>query len=226
MIYFLIVLYKQKINKILFNKNNMANNLTQIITPQDKFYSWLTTINDNNDEIVTKLNDIKNEIGDLQGLNTINQTSIVNAVNEVLGMLTTQNNNINSIGDITQLTTNTKTNLVYAINEINGNISGYTTSINSLQNTTQTINDNVTNLSNYTANLNISLNQNVTKLNNLTINVTTLEGYTGGNVTSLLTTTNKTLLGSIIELHSMIGNLTQLNTTNKTNIVSAINSQL
>ena len=61
-------------------------------------------------------------IGNLSDLNTEDKSSIVGAINEVVGDITDVGNNV---GDLSNLDTEVKTSLVAAINEINGKIGNY-----------------------------------------------------------------------------------------------------
>ena len=61
--------------------------------------------------IVNAINELVTNIGDLSTLTTSDQTSIVNAINEL----------VTNIGDLSNLTTSDQTSIVNAINEVEGN---------------------------------------------------------------------------------------------------------
>lgn len=193
----------------------MSVNLTQVVNVSniDTFHSWKTKINSNTNLIITGLQEIISSIGTLTGLDTTEQLSIVGALNEVLALADSHNALLDTIGTVSNLNTVAKTNLVLATNELNGKYVNITQRVDNLD----IIVNNLTNSS--IVNL-------TTTVGNLTNKTTTIGNYIGGNVTSDLTTTNKTLIGSINELKNMIGNLSSLNTINKSSIVASINSQL
>lgn len=88
----------------------------------------------------SKANVNEGNIGSLNDLTTTAKNSIVNAINEVVGVNETQTNNINnntanisvnatSIGTLNNLDTTNKSNLVSAINEVNSNVKNLNLSI-------------------------------------------------------------------------------------------------
>ena len=84
------------------------------------------------DAYIVNTNIVKNTmveiIGTLTNLNTVTKSSIVAAINEVLGTLNTTATTINNtIGDLNNLTTTDKSNVVNAINEVESEIGSINT---------------------------------------------------------------------------------------------------
>lgn len=73
-------------------------------------------------EIYTAINGVIGTIGNLLNLNTSDKSSVVNAINELFGDITTLASNVatisNNIGNLTNLLTTDKTSIVNAINEL------------------------------------------------------------------------------------------------------------
>ena len=83
--------------------------------------------------LVNAINEVDGDVGDLSTLTTTDKTSAVNAINELDTDLGTVENDVtqlkSDVGDLSTLTTTDKTSLVNAINEINAGILPWTPNI-------------------------------------------------------------------------------------------------
>ena len=144
--------------------------------------------------------------GDVSNLNTVNKSSIVGAINELVG----------NEGDITNLNTANKTSLVAAVNELKGNegnITGLNTS--NKESIVDAVNELVSNIGSITTLETTNKSSIISAVNEVVSSI--------GNTSGLSTTNKDSIVSAVNELVSNSGSITNLNTSNKTSLVAAIN---
>lgn len=157
--------------------------------------------------IVNAINEIVTNIGTLSDLETVNKTNIVHVINEIFDYIQVIES---EIGNLNNLTTTDKTSLVNAINEVLLSINNKIGDLTGLQTTNKT--DLVT-----------AINEILSTMENVIINVV-------GDANDLATTDKSNIVNAINELvqniktiNDSIGDIQNLNTTYKMNIVGSIN---
>ena len=123
------------------NKSNFVQAINEVVrnlnTTTSDIQADLQQIqNDIGVNVNDRITELRNEIGDLQDLETSDKTTIVTSVNEVLKKF------MDDVGDLQQLSTTDKTNVVMAMNEI---IASFTNKIGDLNNLDVTDKSNLVN---------------------------------------------------------------------------------
>ena len=137
--------------------------------------------------------------GDVSNLNTVNKSSIVGAINEL----------VSNEGDITNLNTANKTSLVAAVNELKGNegnITGLNTS--NKESIVDAVNELVSNIGSITTLETTNKSSIISAVNEVVSSI--------GNTSGLSTTNKDSIVSAVNELVSNSGSITNLNTSNKT----------
>ena len=140
------------------------------------------------------INGLRSDVGTLSNLQTTAQNNLVAAINEVD---TNTNNNAGSVGVLTSLTTTARNNLVAAVNEVDSNTDTNTGNITT----------NTTNIATNTTDISANCSSITTNATNISSNAAAITGNTN----------------SINTNSTRIGNLPSLTTTNKSNLVVAVN---
>lgn len=188
----------------------------------------LTTTNKTN--IVAAINELDNDVGNLANLNTTDKSSVVNAINELV-------TKVLNVGDLSLLNTVDKSSLVAAINELLTGMGA----VGTLSTTANDLTGGINELDAGQGDLSTLLTTNKTSLVNAINEVfTSLAGYLkldGTNspsadipwgskkITNLangVALTDAVTVGQVPAVAG-VGSLASLLTTDKTNVVSAIN---
>lgn len=205
-------------------------------------------VNDNN--LAFRVQQLANWIGDLNVLSTDAKSNLVVAINEIYSMVSDSEVFDSRIGDMNNLDTNHKTFLVNALNEINAKIgelaeldvqdkASVVNAVNSLKNEIDQVKITILQVQQDVISNQSSTSQNATDILNLTSRVTQSESDIDQNESNISSLNNK--LDGIIsradghaddisELQDQvslnedkIGNLNNLETSHKEDLVGAIN---
>ena len=173
----------------------------------------LSGFDNNNGDVVSALNELRNELGDVTTLTTTDKTDTVAAINEVQA----------EIGDITTLTTTDKTDTVSAINEVQAEIGDITTLTTTVKSdAVSAINEVQAEIGDITSLSTTDQSDAVAAINEVLANV--------GDLTTLTTTAQASAVSAINEVQSAaeanetaIGTLSELHTSSKGSLVAASN---